>query len=183
VFPPSKMNSENSVATRYFARESNGKMKVRGMMIRKRDTPKYVKDFQEAILSLFSQKDSVEKVNSTFSDFKNLYEIYLSNLLSNKVQVDQLIIRKYISRSLEDYKANNSSKIVLQQLAEDNLSLIGGERIEYLVSDLKHSDIKKRYTPFHRFDGKLDLLFYKKLLEEAFWELLEPFFPRESSLF
>ncbi len=183
VFPPSKMNSEISVATRYFAREKTGAIKVRGMMIRKRDTPKFIKEFQETLLDIFSKLSSIHEVQKSYDEFRSLLLKYEKMLFANIVEKEKLVVRKYISRPLEDYVQNNASKIILQELKNENLDLIGGERIEYIVTNTKHPDPTKRYVTQHKFQGKYDKIFYRDLLREAFYELLDSFFPREGSLF
>ena len=183
VFPASKIREDISVATRYFAREISGEMKVRGIMLRRRDTPPFIKEFQEGLLEIFSEKNNIREVVRNFSQFQKMYHEFEETLLSGSVPKEKLIIRKYISRSFSDYKANNASRIVLGQLVGENMDLVGGERIEYIVKDSRNADPNQRYEAYHRFSGKVDFLFYKKLLEEAFWELLEPFFGREESLF
>jgi DNA polymerase elongation subunit (family B) len=183
VFPPSKMNTEISVATRYFAREKGGDIKVRGMMIRKRDTPKFVKEFQEKLLQIFSRFSSVREIKNSYHEFRSLLLEYEKVLLDGKVETEKLVVRKYISRPLEDYVQNSASKIILQELKKEQMDLIGGERIEYIVINTKHPNPAKRYVPHHTFQGKYDKPFYKNLLREAFYELLDSFFPREDSLF
>ncbi|NBU99390.1 MAG: hypothetical protein EBS19_14480 [Spirochaetia bacterium] len=183
VFPKSKLNEEISVATRYFAREVNGGLKVRGMMIRKRDTPKFVKEFQEKLLEIFSGISEVTEIHRSYDRFQSLLLEYENRLFKNKVEKEHLVIRKYISRPFEDYKQNNASKIILEQLKNENTDLIGGERIEYIAINTKDSDPSKRYTNHHNYKGNFDKIFYRNLLRDAFYELLDSFFARENSLF
>ena len=176
VFPPSKIYGDTSVATRYFAREISGEMKVRGLYIRKRDTPIFIKEFQEKLLKIFSGIDSVTEIQKQESLFHNCLLSEENLLLQRKVPPEKLIIRKYISRPLEEYVQNNSSKIVLQILASENKELIGGERIEYIAISSNHPDPLKRYTPFHLYRGGFDYRFYRDLLRKAYLELTDMFF-------
>jgi DNA polymerase elongation subunit (family B) len=183
VFPKSKLNEEISVATRYFARDINGGVKVRGMMIRKRDTPKFVKEFQENLLEIFSKISEVSEIHKSYDKFQSLLLEYENRLFKEKIEKEHLVIRKYISRPFEDYKQNNASKIILEQLKNENTDLIGGERIEYIAINTKDSDPSKRYINHHQYTGNFDKIFYRNLLRDAFYELLDSFFERENSLF
>lgn len=182
VFPSSRQDGEASVATRYFAREVKGSMKVRGIMNRKRDTPLLIKEFQDKILSIFSMCTTSQEIRLEEKTLYSVLREYESQILNGKIPPEKLILRKYISKPFAEYTGNSASKLVLGQLLEESHSLIGGERIEYIAVCTNHGNPEKRYIPFHKFSGRFDRKFYRNLLLSAFYELTDSFINREMTL-
>jgi DNA polymerase-2 len=54
VFLPSKMHPHISVLNRYFGVMADGKVKVRGLEVRKSDTPKFVYDAQMEMINVLA---------------------------------------------------------------------------------------------------------------------------------
>ena len=54
-FMPSKQDPKRPVATRYFGVFADGSLKVRGLMCRRRDTPPFVRQAQEAMLAKMAE--------------------------------------------------------------------------------------------------------------------------------
>ena len=58
VFLPSKMHPHIGVLNRYYGVMENGKLKVRGIEVRKRDTPKFVYDAQMEMIDVLSKANN-----------------------------------------------------------------------------------------------------------------------------
>jgi DNA polymerase-2 len=54
AFLPSKLHPQVSVLNRYFGVMDNGKLKVRGLEVRKNDTPKFVYDAQMEMINVLA---------------------------------------------------------------------------------------------------------------------------------
>ncbi|MCL4501284.1 MAG: hypothetical protein M1438_05440 [Deltaproteobacteria bacterium] len=52
---PSKQDPKRPVATRYFGIFEDGSLKVRGLALRRRDTPPFVRRAQEALLAKMAE--------------------------------------------------------------------------------------------------------------------------------
>jgi DNA polymerase-2 len=171
-FPSSKVIDYFSVPTRYYARETSGKMKVRGLLIRKKDTPPIVCQFQEEALGILSQCSTISEIEEKDPAIRQLYNRYKDQIYSGKLDSQSLSIRKTVSREADDYIQNNSSKIILDIFKEQGISIMGGQNIHYIVVDTTARDFRKRYTPSHLFQGKYDAGFYAKILKSALGEVL-----------
>jgi DNA polymerase elongation subunit (family B) len=171
-FPSSKVLDYFSVPTRYYARETSGKMKVRGLLIRKKDTPPIVCQFQEEALEILSQCTNVSEIEAKDGEIRSLYQRYKDLIVSGTLDAKSLSIRKTVSREAEDYVQNNSSKIVLDIFKEKGIAIMGGQTIQYIVVDTMSKNPNLRYTPSHLFQGKYDSQFYAKILKSALGEVL-----------
>ncbi|MCK6380518.1 MAG: hypothetical protein L6Q54_04615 [Leptospiraceae bacterium] len=171
-FPYSKTRDYLGTPTRYFARENNGKLKVRGLLNRKKDTPGVILSFQEEVLNVLSKASSVKEIESFKNEIFQIYDEYKSKIEEKKISKESLVIYKTISKPFSKYEKNNASKIVLSVLEEKKISMQGGQSIDYIAVNTKSSDKNTRYIPSYLYNGKYDVLFYKNILKEALLELM-----------
>lgn len=185
VFNSSKVKVGFSVPTRYYGRMANGEMKVRGIAMRRKNTPKIIADFQKDALKILSWCCDFQEVESKFSEFQTLRDMYWKRILLKQFQPEEVCIRQSITKKTGDFVVHSASKIVLDAILENGVTLEGGQTIEYIVINRKSSNYKDRYKPLYQFDiqkDSIDLGFYKALFQDAWEEILGIFFP-EPELF
>ena len=66
VFLPSKMHPHVSVLNRYFGVMENGKVKVRGLEVRRSDTPKFIYDAQMEMINILSSANNSQEFTRKF---------------------------------------------------------------------------------------------------------------------
>ncbi|KKL19701.1 hypothetical protein LCGC14_2462830, partial [marine sediment metagenome] len=136
VFLPRLNEPEVGVLNRYYGVYQDGSMKIRGIEIRKRDTPLFIKEAQQDALDNLAEADDR-------SDFKfkikyslpRLYDKWKQKLIDQEVPLDQLIVTKTLSKNPQDYRANNHSALVSKQLVKTGVHLQSGMKVQYLVTD------------------------------------------------
>lgn len=102
VFLPSKLHSNVGVLNRYFSVMENGKIKVRRIEARRKDTPKFVYDAQmEMIKELASANNSREFIDKIPAALKVIEE-YRRKLLAGEVSIWDLIVTKHLLKHLEN---------------------------------------------------------------------------------
>ncbi|RME92492.1 MAG: DNA polymerase, partial [Candidatus Hydrogenedentota bacterium] len=175
VFLPSKQNSKKATANRYFGRLENGTIKLRGLFLRRKDIPPFIKKCQQEYLDLLSTASTVQEVLSLKNEIFRLWKSHEETLQQYKVPWQELLFRKSLTKDASDYKTNGISKIVTQQLSKERVHLQAGQKIRYLLVD------KMRYSaiPEEKVSGKerYAVKEYQKLLEKAFLEVWLPFEP------
>ena len=176
VFPYSKTKIDQPVATRYFGRMKNGKMKIRGLMSRKKDSPEIVNMFQNDIYNMLSKMNSVNILKRNEVAFLNVRDYYIRIISQNAVSLDKLIINKTISKNASDYANKSPAAIISQSLLKQGIVIHPGESIKYIVTNLKAHDLEKRYIPFSHSGKIYDQSYYTRLIQNAYSEIFNLFF-------
>jgi DNA polymerase I len=162
---------------RYYGKLEGGGLKLRGIAVRRRDTPALVEDLQRDMLGLLATaRDApgfLELVPSTLE----VLDRYVAELRSGTVDRQRLIMRKSISRRLEEYVQFNDSVAALRQLHDQGFDLQPGQSVEYLIidSESKRSWERVRAAPFLSGDEGYDAERYVEFALRGAAELLSPF--------
>lgn len=173
VFLPSREKTEVPVANRYFGRYETGKIKVRGIMARRKDMPVFIREAQLLFLDILSRAENVAQAKSLKKEIKDTYERLWQDLQSHRVPWQKLLLRRSTSREYQDYTANSPSRSILKQLNQAGIKLQAGEKIRYLLVPTQAG----RYLPEELIQGnpRYSAREYQKLLWESLREVWAPF--------
>ncbi|TGM87902.1 DNA polymerase domain-containing protein [Leptospira licerasiae] len=182
IFPASKQDSKIGVVNRYFGKFTSGKTKIRGVFIRRKDTPLFVKAFQTRVLEVMATASTKGELVSKKKEIESIYDYFVDQLFSGKVQISDLFLRRSISKSREEYSANNASSAALNILYSLGIQVEPGEKVKYLV--VREFRNKRGYLPEEAALSsptlpKIHFEFYRELLIQALEELLEHILPPE----
>ncbi|MBN1234930.1 MAG: type B DNA-directed DNA polymerase [Methanotrichaceae archaeon] len=145
---------------RYFGRLDSGKMKIRGVMARKRDTPEYVRRMQQELFEVLRQAKSREELRRAEPMAQKVRERYMHEL--KDADVKELAIHRRLSRTNYSRRCAEASAVHAYQ--KRGLSLVPGMEIGYVVKDAKTWDVDTK-----RDASEFDFGYYGKMLEKA-WE-------------
>jgi len=173
VFLPSKNNSSLPVANRYFGANKNGKLKLRGIEIRRRDTPKFFKQCQIDILNLFAKCNSVSEIKESIFEAKSIQNQYEKRLFRHELSVEDLAFTNKVTRGTGQHKNHTVQADVVNQLKWEGRNIEPGQKIHYVISDYSRK-ISNRVAPVE-FAKKYDAKKYSELLDECCKSILEPF--------
>ena len=144
TFLPSKMHPRVSVLNRYFGVMDNGKIKIKGLEVRRSDTPAFIFNAQtEMINALASANNSVElyrKIPEALQVLKG----YRQRLLNGEVSVSDLIVTKHMSKQPKNYKQHVSQVIVAQQLSKQGVEAHAGNNVKFLFTNSEHKHYERR---------------------------------------
>ncbi len=104
VFLPSKLHPNVSVLNRYFGVMENGKVKVRGLEVRRRDTPRFVYDAQMEMINVLSCASNSEEFALKIPQALSVVKNYRRRLIDGEIPVSDLIISKHLSKNPKRYK-------------------------------------------------------------------------------
>ena len=162
---------------RYYGRFESGELKVRGIAVRRKDTPTLVEDLQRDMLGhLAAARDAASFLELVPSSLEVL-DRYVEEVRSGSVSRDRLVMRRSISRRLEEYVQFNDSVAALRQLHDRGFELQPGQSVEYLITDSKSGSSwqRVRAAPFLDGDERYDAERYVDLTLRGAAELLSPF--------
>lgn len=181
LFLPSRIDSRMPVANRYMGRFQNGKIKMRGIAVRRKDTPQFIADFQHELLQLLAGCLDRHAVASVFGAAEAIWRLYDARLRAGEVEWADLLLRRTVSHELSEYQVWNGTSLTLRELADDGMAVAPGEKVRYLVVNRRRPNPAERFISEERAARSnrsvlaYDREFYGNLLYEAFYEIFAPF--------
>jgi DNA polymerase elongation subunit (family B) len=162
---------------RYYGLFEGGELKLRGIAVRRKDTPVLIEELQQDMLKHLSQARDADEFRELVPSSLRVLDRYAEELRSGAVSRDRLIMRKSISRRLEEYVQFNDSVAALRQLHDQGFELQPGQAVEYLITDSKSKSSwqRVRAAPFLDGDERYDAERYVEFALRGASELLSPF--------
>jgi DNA polymerase, archaea type len=121
---------------RYFGRLDTGKMKIRGVMARKVDTPEYVRRMQHELFEVLAQARSKEELRIVELEAQEVRERYMMGL--KDADVRELAIPRRLNYSRRCVEAS-----AVKAYRKRGLSLVPGMEIGCVVKDAKKWILKE----------------------------------------
>ncbi|MCB0200254.1 MAG: hypothetical protein KDI03_09310 [Anaerolineae bacterium] len=176
AFPPSRVNPNATVANRYFGAFSNGEVKMRGIEVRRDDTPPFVVEMQERMIGLLATAASAAEYRQRLEEVLLLANDTLQLLRSGTMPREELVISKRLSKKPSQYTVNAHTAIVARALAAQGVHLSPGERVRYIVVNHKAKRPADRVRAFEHCDDSTpyDAEMYADLLLRSVEVLFSP---------
>ncbi|MFW9928511.1 MAG: DNA polymerase domain-containing protein [Candidatus Thorarchaeota archaeon] len=180
VFLPRLDEPLVGVLNRYYGVFLDGSMKVRGIELRKRDTPLFIKTAQQEALNILAmannRKEFGQKIRQALPALLDQWE---QKILHNEIPYEQMLIKKTLSKHPSQYMQNNHQALAALQLINEGVHLQSGMKVNYLVSNAAASDYTKRVKPAQKITSEnyqqyVDHDWYIKKLREAFKNIIPP---------
>jgi DNA polymerase I len=177
VFLPSKIRPNVPVINRYYGVKEDGTIKVRGLEVRRRDTPKFVYDAQMDMIKVLAAAGNSQTLIEKIPDALNVVKAYRERLLDGDVSVWDLIVTKRLSKEIGDYKQKVSQVIAAQQLLREGLEITAGKNVKFLFTSAENKYYERRVKAKELIEKRSNSDFqkYLMLLYTAAANLLSPF--------
>jgi DNA polymerase I len=177
VFLPSKTHPNVPVLNRYYGVKEDGNIKVRGLEVRRRDTPKFVYDAQMEMIKALSSADNAEGFVERIPDALEIVKKYRKKLLNDEVPVWDLIVTKRLSKDLEDYTQKVSQMIAGEQLKKEGFEVSAGKSVKFLFTSAKNKRYRRRVKAKELIEESTnpDVKKYLLLLYSSASNILSPF--------
>ena len=174
AFLPSRLDARVPVPNRYFGVFQDGEIKVRGIELRRHDTPLFISHVQQELLDLLSSAPTADELSDLLPAVHSLLRRRLADLRLGRVPPEKLVVRQTISRELDLYKTPSPAAVAARQLQALGKSLRPGQsvRFVYTLGDpkLRAWDLPGKIDP-----RTVDTREYRKLLLRAAESILTPF--------
>ncbi|MGZ9222869.1 MAG: DNA polymerase domain-containing protein [Anaerolineales bacterium] len=173
AFVSSRQNPNLSVANRFFGLQSDGEYKVRGLALRREDTPLFVTETQLQVLRILAKEKDPNKLTQLLPDIMSILQKRMSALSNRKVPIKELLIIQTLSRELSEYKVSSPVARAARQLQTIGKNIRMGQRIQFIYTRTKQGtrawDLPEPFNP-----ALIDTARYKELLFRAVHEVLQP---------
>lgn len=169
-FCPSKKDSRNGVPNRYFGCFQDKELKIRGIELRRHDTPPLLKTFQRELLARLQEAKDLDDCRKAWPDLEAIYLCYQSRVRSCSVSAKDLAFSSQLSKNPSEYVKDTFSAIAAQQLFAAGIPLHPGETIQYVIANAKDKVKDWRVIPLALTANyfEYDVGKYLQLLERAF---------------
>ena len=177
VFLPSRLHAEVPVLNRYYGVFESGRIKVRGIEAVRRDTPPFIKNAQIAMVQELAMAPNSEVFREKISDSVEVLEDYVEKLMTRKVDRQDLIIAKHLSKHPNEYSHDVFQAIAAKQLITAGVEVSAGQTVRYLVSDAHNRRASARVKAAELIDKhtRFDAEKYIDMLILAGADILSPF--------
>lgn len=176
LFPASKMDPHLPTANRYVGYYSNGEIKIRGIEVRRRDTPLFIKRMQGEMLKIFEHAAGIAEVRRLFPAALEKAKEFLTILRSGRADPLELVIRRHISKGADEYTNRSTNAEAVKALDEAGITLQPGEMVEYVIVDATGKKKPRKAVPLalYSFDDGYDIDKYTEIAKKAAETLLGP---------
>jgi DNA polymerase elongation subunit (family B) len=144
VFLPSKIHPNIGVLNRYYGVMENGQQKVRGIEVRKHDTPRFIYDAQMEMLNVLASANNSKEFSAKIPRVLDVVKEYRRKLLNGDVPAFDLIIKKHLSKQVGHYRQHVSQAIAAEQLIKEGVDVHAGDNVSFLFTDSENKRYEKR---------------------------------------
>jgi DNA polymerase I len=156
---------------RYYGRQPDGSIKVRGIAARRHDTPEYVREMQRRMLDVMARAKTIAELEATREEVAEIFRETLNNLPA--AGPEQMVINRRISRLTYAHRCIEGAAV--QAYRDRGIGIAPGMKIQYVVTDARRYRVEPAWCA-----KSFDLSFYRELIDTA-WGEISYAFPRCSS--
>ncbi|HEX7524588.1 MAG TPA: DNA polymerase domain-containing protein [Candidatus Deferrimicrobium sp.] len=168
AFLPSKRNRSVAVPNRFAGAFTNGEIKVRGIALRRSDTPPLVVALQRELLERMAKAGGLSELRAMLPELREGVDAAVSGLRGGRIPMEGLAIARRLSKAPERYVANTAAAAATRELCGRGVDLRPGSKIRYLLADRGG-----RAIGFLDGTETPDVPRYEAMLREAADELME----------
>jgi DNA polymerase-2 len=162
------------VANRYFGVFQSGEVKVRGIELRRHDTPAYIREFQKEMLARMAEARDAQALLALQPELRACLRAWREDLRRGRVPLEKLVVRHTLSRELDRYRSPSPAAIAARQLEAEGKHLRPGQAVRFLYTlgrpGVRAWDLNEPPDP-----ATLDRRRYRVLLDRAAETILELF--------
>jgi len=176
VFLPNRSNGTGAL-NRYYGVMRNGKLIVRGIEMRRSDTPALITQMQEEMLSCLAKADDASGFFSAIPDALKVLREYSRKVFADECKIEDMIFTAHVSHSLQDYRQSNNNTAAMRQFQKEGITIQPGQNIRYVITDSASKSYMKRVKIAELVDDgtTYDRSKYNEFLLRAAESILLPF--------
>jgi DNA polymerase elongation subunit (family B) len=177
VFLNSRINPKVPVLNRYYGVFEDGTLKVRGIDLRRHDTPEVIRKCQSDMLTVLSQAENSQEFKKLIPKTLSIVKSYVSALRTHKVPIEQLVVEKRLSKGTNEYTNLVPQAIAAAHLAREGQDTQAGQTVSYVITNNKSRIAGNRVLPAEFLDESTcyDSEWYVNLILSSVANLFLPF--------
>lgn len=173
AFLPSRVDSRVPVPNRYYGMYQDGSLKVRGIDVRRRDTPEFIGDTQMELLRCLAKAKEAEQLEALIPEAVGVLKKRLRALRAGRIPLDKLLVAQKLSRELAAYKDLPAAGRAAVQLEAIGKHVRPGQRVRFLLLR-GHRNVRAWDLPGRPDPRELDYARYAELTIRAAGNIFTP---------
>ncbi|HZY94579.1 MAG TPA: DNA polymerase domain-containing protein [Candidatus Bathyarchaeia archaeon] len=134
VFLNSKIDPRVPVLNRYYGVFQDGTQKIRGIDLRRHDTPEIVRKCQSSMLDILTKADNSEEFRALIPGALGVLKGYATMLRDGRVPIEELVISKNLSKNPGEYTHHVAQAVAARQLLREGGSVHAGQQVNYVLT-------------------------------------------------
>src|SRR5881628_2550344 len=134
AFLGSRVDGRIPVLNRYYGVRHDGTFRVRGIELRRHDSPRLVENCQREMLSVFANAGCLLEFQAFIPQVLNTLREYASKLRSGVVPIEELIITKNLSKMPNEYTHRVPQATAAQCLIDEGGTVHAGQQVSYVLT-------------------------------------------------
>ncbi len=162
---------------RYYGVFEDGTLKVRGIDLRRHDTPEIVRKCQKDMLDVLAQarnsREFIEHVPKALAVMRT----YVSALRTHKIPTEELVVEKRLSKMPNEYSNLVPQAIAARHLLKEGGTVHAGQSVSFMITRNESKIPENRTLPAELIDSttSYDAESYVDLVLSSAMNLLLPF--------
>ena len=173
AFLATRENPNISVANRFYGLSPDGNHKIRGIALRRSDTPKFVANIQMNVLEILAKEADPAKLPNLFPEILEMVDEGLVSLKKREVPLELLVVSQTLSRDLSKYSVLSPLSTAARQLQVQGKTMRRGQRIRFIYT-ARGPGVHAWDLPTELGPRGIDVLRYRELAFRATYEVLQP---------
>jgi DNA polymerase elongation subunit (family B) len=165
VLLPLEASEKIEALKQYYGVTQTGQLVVRGVEIRRHDTPKLINKFQtELLCTLFDCKDAKEIVEKGYENALLLVTKAMDKIMLGRENItqDDLVISKLLGQEIVKYRSLFPHVSAAIQLSNEDKHPSKGDTIKYIYTNSQHKNPLCRVASIGSNNARKDTLDYDK---------------------
>jgi DNA polymerase-2 len=143
VFLPNKTNNAGAL-NRYYGVFKDGEVKVRGIELRRSDTPAYFRRVQEDAIKVLARAGCASEFVEHIPAALDVLRGHGEDILSGNVDPRELVFVHRVSQDLSEYRAFSNQVAALRQLKERGFIVNPGQSVRFVITNAASMDWRDR---------------------------------------
>src|SRR2546427_6185754 len=135
VFLSSKTDSKVGVLNRYYGIFEDGTLKIRGIDLRRHDTPDVVRKCQRMMLDIFTRARDSGEFRLLIPEALRVLERFVGLLRDCKIPLEDLVIVRNLSKNPDEYTHEVPQAIAARHLVAQGGSVHAGQQVSYILTN------------------------------------------------
>jgi DNA polymerase-2 len=152
VFLPNKTNGAGAL-NRYYGTFEDGEIKVRGIELRRTDTPQYFRKVQEAMLKVLSEATNAQEFMKKVPVAVEVLKGFSKEVLSGSIDPKQLVFTHRVSQTLAEYRHLTDHVAALKQLDARGFTVQPGQAVRFVITNGASDDWRDKVAVAEFIDG------------------------------
>ena len=177
VFLNSRINQKIPVLNRYYGVFEDGTLKVRGIDLRRHDTPEIASKCQKEMLEVLAQARDSQEFMEQVPKALAVMRTYVSALRIHKIPTEELVIEKRLSKMPNEYRNLVPQATAARHLIKEGETIHAGQSVSFIMTRNKSKIPENRTLPAKLIDSTTtyDAEDYVDLVLSSAMNLLLPF--------